>query len=434
MTERVDVLVLGGTIPGVVTALECAKLGLRVAIVFEELEFPSAPASGSSTDVATVTDAEGGWRWLVDELELGAQFSPMQGSERMRVLGASGQPVEVPELSVLGIPSSPLSTEVAAAVGQAGSFRAYLDRLKPVLTIGKEVFIAALVRKRMGKRVLDLLVTPFIADRFGEYPTAVDVALAVPGLNEAITRTGSLSTGVLAVHDAFKEREHTFALAGGWSSVAEAIHRKLAYWNVQVITANPAEVDPADGAKHLVSGFTGLVVACEPEQAERWMHVSEFGLTSITQRTYSDWKISLEWPAGLLASVEHPTLGLCSVRILESDGTSATVRVKQTRRTVPFSSFAEVGEIPTVTQITETLVSAGLEIANPPELVAAGTEIARWATLEEEHAHNGILQQLLERDTSRVVGDWLHQGVSSAAIMYAKEASQSLRRRLLGIT
>lgn len=419
MTERVDVLVLGGTVSAVVSALECAKLGLRVAMVFERLELPDAP----------VTDAEDGWRWLAEELGLSAEFVA-QPSERMRVLGVSGQPVAVPEASVLGIPSSPLSTEVVAAVGQSASLRAYLDRLKPVLTIGKEVFLSTLVQKRMGKRVLDVLVTPFVFDRFGEQPNAVDVAIAVPGLNEAITRTGSLSTGVLAVHDAFDERERVFDFACGWNSVAEAIMQKLEYWNVRVITADPTTVD----VETVVSGFAGLVVGCEPEQAERWLQVSQFGLTSIAQRTYSEWEISSPWPTGVLAHGEHPALGSCSVRILKSDGSRATVRIAQARSMRPLAEFGAATETPTAEQAAELLQSAGTTDAEPLELLRAGVTIARWATLEEEHANNGILKELAELDAARVVGDWLHQGISSAAIVHAKDEAQSLRRKLLGIT
>src|SRR5690606_30153615 len=88
---------------------------------------------------------------------------------------------------------------VRRIIGWGGAWRAYLDRLRPPLTIGQQRNLGALVRGRMGERVVDRLVAPLTAGRHGLTPDEVDVEIAAPGLNSALTRTGSLAGAVAQV-------------------------------------------------------------------------------------------------------------------------------------------------------------------------------------------------------------------------------------------
>ena len=67
----------------------------------------------------------------------------------------------------------------------------------PPLTIGHQHSLGKLVRSRLGARVLDRLVAPVPSGVYSARPDDIDVDLAAPGLNAALTRTGSL-TGAVA--------------------------------------------------------------------------------------------------------------------------------------------------------------------------------------------------------------------------------------------
>jgi oxygen-dependent protoporphyrinogen oxidase len=97
---------------------------------------------------------------------------------------------------VLGIPANPFDPDVRRIIGWRGVWRAYADRLRPVLTIGHTHSLGTLVSTRMGSRVLDRLVAPVVQGVYSAHPADIDVDLAAPGLNAALTRTGSLSGAV----------------------------------------------------------------------------------------------------------------------------------------------------------------------------------------------------------------------------------------------
>jgi oxygen-dependent protoporphyrinogen oxidase len=85
---------------------------------------------------------------------------------------------------------------VRRIIGWNGAWRAYADRMRPVLTIGKEHSLGGLVRARMGELVLRRLVAPITSGVYSADPDDIDIDVAAPGLNAALTRTGSLSGAV----------------------------------------------------------------------------------------------------------------------------------------------------------------------------------------------------------------------------------------------
>ncbi|MFV0319711.1 MAG: protoporphyrinogen/coproporphyrinogen oxidase, partial [Microbacterium sp.] len=116
--------------------------------------------------------------------------------------GVAGLPggvaAPLPEGTVLGIPASPFAPEVQQILGTRGAWRAYADRVKPVLTVGTERSLGVLVRSRLGARVLDRIVAPVTLGVYGVHPDDIDVGIAAPGLNGALTTTGSLLAAVAA--------------------------------------------------------------------------------------------------------------------------------------------------------------------------------------------------------------------------------------------
>ncbi|CAL4860952.1 FAD-dependent oxidoreductase [Microbacterium sp. MM2322] len=238
--RRARVAVVGGGIAGLVAALHCAKVGIRVTL-FESSErlggiVASAELDGTTTDVAAdgFRVAPGAFDDLIDELGLRDRVVPARDADTW-VAGPHGV-APLPEASILGIPATPFDARVRRIVGTAGAWRAYVDRLRPPLTIGVERNLGALVQKRMGARVLERMIAPLTYGIHGVPPEQVDVDRAARGLNSALTRTGSLSGAVaqqLPDTDA-ASRPSRATIDGGMSVFVNALAARLADLGVDV--------------------------------------------------------------------------------------------------------------------------------------------------------------------------------------------------------
>lgn len=216
-TPAVDVLVVGATIAGLTAARDLAMRGYRVLVIDEAVSIGGAAAG----DAAPFLDEEGDIAKLAAELDLELE-TPRQLQSRVIVADKAH---ELPKYSFMGIPATPLANDVIAVVGWGGALRAYLDRLTPVLKIGRYDNLAHLVRKRMGHRVAERMLRPVVRGTLGIDAAELAVDDAVPGLNNAITRAGSLSGGVAilmeeaANDDAKSER----LIEGGLSRLVDAL-------------------------------------------------------------------------------------------------------------------------------------------------------------------------------------------------------------------
>lgn len=197
------VIVIGGGVSGLVAARECTKVGLQVTVLEASGVFGgvirAAEVGGVRLDVGAESFATRGGvvRDLLDELGLGTEVvSPNPaGAWVAGVPGVGAAPL--PKGGVLGIPDNPFAPDVRRIIGWSGAWRAYVDRVRPPFTIGHEHSLGKLVRSRLGERVLDRLVAPVTSGVYSARPDDIDVDLAAPGLNAALTRTGSL-TGAVA--------------------------------------------------------------------------------------------------------------------------------------------------------------------------------------------------------------------------------------------
>ncbi|WP_343882463.1 protoporphyrinogen/coproporphyrinogen oxidase, partial [Leifsonia poae] len=194
------VIVIGGGMAGLVAARDCARPGFSVTLLEAGDRVGGSVASleidGLTVDAGAESYATRGGhvRELVDELGLGRDVvTPNPAGAWVRF---GSQSVPLPKAGLLGIPSSPLASDVVRAIGWAGAWRAYLDRVMPVLKIGTERSLGTLVRKRMGAKVLERLVAPVATGVYSARPDDLDIDVVAPGLNSALTRLGSLSGAV----------------------------------------------------------------------------------------------------------------------------------------------------------------------------------------------------------------------------------------------
>lgn len=248
LAAQAHVVVVGGGIAGMVAALECAKIGMRVTLVEASTALGgtvhTAEIAGHVIDVgAQGFSTRGGVvQELIDELGLGAEVVvPEAGTPWVAGLPGGGA-APLPAGGVLGIPGNPFVAEVTRVIGSRGSWRAYLDRVRPVLTIGREHSLGRLVRSRMGARVLDRLVAPVTRGTYGVAPDDIDVEVAAPGLNGALTRTGSLSGAVLQLQgdDAGAGGASLRGIRGGMHRLVAALEARLREFGVEVRTGTSA--------------------------------------------------------------------------------------------------------------------------------------------------------------------------------------------------
>jgi oxygen-dependent protoporphyrinogen oxidase len=261
------IVVIGGGVAGLVAALECAKVGVTVTLVEASDRVGgvvrSAQIDGLTIDVGAESFATRGGhvRALLTELGLEpAIVRPAAG--RAWVAGIpGGRATPLPAGGVLGIPDNPWSADVRRVIGWRGAWRAYLDRLRPPLTIGHERSLGRLVRRRMGDRVLDRLVAPVTTGVYSARPDDVDVDIAAPGLNSALTRTGSLAGAVAQLAGARTGAPGAAVegIDGGMARLPAALGDRLRELGAEVRTSTRVTAIARDGS--------GWRVALEPSGA-----------------------------------------------------------------------------------------------------------------------------------------------------------------------
>ncbi|QIG39237.1 NAD(P)-binding protein [Microbacterium sp. 4R-513] len=239
------VVVIGGGIAGIVAALECAKVGVRVTLVeaSDRLggNLRTIDVAGLELDAAVEgwSSRGGAVRALAAELGLDGQIVPANDT-RTWISGLPSGAAPLPAGTIAGVPENPWDEDVRRIIGWSGTWRAYVDRLRPPLTIGKERSLGALVRSRMGAAVLDRLVAPVSLGVYGTHPDDIDVEAVAPGLSTALTRTGSLSG---AVSDLLVDRPKGTGLeglVGGMSRLVAAAQRRLEELGVEVVLGRAA--------------------------------------------------------------------------------------------------------------------------------------------------------------------------------------------------
>ncbi|MFJ5693415.1 protoporphyrinogen/coproporphyrinogen oxidase [Arthrobacter sp. NPDC093125] len=204
VTDGRTALVVGGGISGLLAARGLAQAGLAVTLLeatgswggcVGRHEVAGLTLDSGAESFATRSSAVAD---LAGELGLSDSIvAPHPGGAWVQLPDGAR---ELPRTGILGIPANPWDQEVRRSLGFAGSLRASLDRFLPASlgTTADVTSVSALVRARMGRRVLARLVEPVVGGVHSADPALLDVDMVAPGLRTGITKHGSLAAAVAA--------------------------------------------------------------------------------------------------------------------------------------------------------------------------------------------------------------------------------------------
>lgn len=289
--NRCDVLAIGSDLAVFAAALDCARIGLKVDVWIPQADENQGPANFSHRGgvVAGLLD------------ELGVPYDI--------VIPAPG------EEEVCGIPGNPFSLRVRKALGWGGAWRVYLDRIKPVLTIGAEPNLGKLVRTRMGEAALEKLVNPVLLERYGLSADELTVDSVAQGLSQGMTRGGSLSNGVLELIAEDARIAQRVVVPGGVEAITSAAVAKLEYFAATITRVSDPTKKLANGYKKagVVLADFGEVELPEGIDTER---VAEVGISSenpgLERAIPASQHAALGMRRVLLSDPEKPPVGTLS--------------------------------------------------------------------------------------------------------------------------
>jgi len=448
-----DAVVVGRTLPALIAALDLAEVGLSVLVTAGPEDLPEGPVrdpegvlASAITRIAEPIEGTGG---ASDPRLLPETTVPSPSL----LLDREGHWAPQSTPSVLGIPAMPLSAECLRLLGTGPALRAYLDRLIPLLTIGKTKTMGELIRRRLGPVALERLSEPLLRERFGLPATEVDVALAAPGLNETLSRTGSLTGAALAYADRNVARETAAMPAGGWPLLHTALLRRLSAYAVELSEAGARELSAEEGAtwamrlsdgRRIISRSLVLdpgAELAEPHAQEAlWAPVPS--LRPPRARVHAD--IDIQGFPGVDAPADAVRVsGDRTLRLTPREAGSAAARVSEI--VAAEAQAVEAAEILTGhrgpeemarlrADIEAVLAEAGLTPAADAEW-RVHCRAAPHATLEQrERSEAALDEQLGHQPALLPVGVVFHGDELPAAIAAAQRQAVALRRRLLGLS
>ncbi|MCT9870084.1 protoporphyrinogen oxidase [Paenarthrobacter aurescens] len=248
-------VVVGGGISGLVAARELAMAGAAVTVleasdawggcvgshVVAGLQLDSGAESFATRSTA-VAD-------LARELGLADRIvAPRPGGAWVQL---PDDPRELPKTGVLGIPANPWDPEVRRSLGFSGAIRASVDRWLPAAigTSSDVTSVSSLVRARMGKRVLERLVSPVVGGVHSADPSLLDVDMVAPGLRAGVRKHGSLAAAVAAQRRGSasgpagpaKAGSAVAGLKGGMNTLVAALVADLRERGVELIAGKRAD-------------------------------------------------------------------------------------------------------------------------------------------------------------------------------------------------
>ncbi|MDT0119344.1 MULTISPECIES: protoporphyrinogen oxidase [Kocuria] len=455
-------LVVGGGVAGLTAARDLARAGLRVTLVEASDHFGGAVGAhevaglvldSGAESFATRSDAVPD---LLEELGLSDRVvTPHPAGSWLQLPEGA---VPAPKSGVLGIPADPTAPELRKPLGRAGVARARMDRALPARVGAGERSIGGLVRARMGQRVLDRLVTPFVSGVYSTHPDELDVDAVAPGLRARLRELGSLGAAAGALRTASPAGANVAGLDGGMNLLSERLVRDAERLGVKLVTRYDVialdrdprrpgwmviQRQPVNGDKTAVARGELLVMATDGPTTVRLLGTQVSDVQNFTPRSGPRIALAtlvLDCPALDSAPRDTGLLVSDDVREVRAKAlTHATAKWKWVAREagehrhVVRLSYGRAtprgsGPSPEVTLEDKHLISLALGDAStllgvpiePEQLV--GADVVRWHTAlpRTDAGHSarvtGFRRALKDVPDAAAVGAWL-SGTGLAAVV-----------------
>jgi len=225
------VVVVGGGIAGMAAARQLAVGGARVTLLEASAVLGGKVARHTVAGIPLDAGAEsfatrrGTVAAFLAGLGLGdAIVQPDPAGAWLQPAG--GAAVPLPKAGLLGIPGTPMAADVIAVIGKRAALRAQLDSLLGYAGY-KERTLGGLVRRRMGRAVLEQLVAPVTMGVHSRHPDELELDVVAPGLRSAFLSTVSLAQAVQKLRSAAPAGSAVAGIDGGIFRLVETLEAKL---------------------------------------------------------------------------------------------------------------------------------------------------------------------------------------------------------------
>ena len=249
-------IVVGGGIAGLVVARGLAIGGVSVTLLEASDRLGGKVARHTVAGIELDAGAEsfatrkGTVAALAESLGLSVELPNPSGAW---LQASADRAFPLPKTSLLGIPSIPLAADVIDVVGMGGALRATLDLLMFGFAGANERNFGRLVRRRMGRKVLERLVAPITMGIHSRHPNELDVDVVAPGLRAQLAKVGSLAQAVRELRAAAPAGSAVSGFDGGMFALVDALSNDLERRGVAVRVSSPVAAADADGVT-LASG------------------------------------------------------------------------------------------------------------------------------------------------------------------------------------
>ncbi|PJJ70541.1 oxygen-dependent protoporphyrinogen oxidase [Diaminobutyricimonas aerilata] len=223
-----NVIVVGGGVAGLVAARDLARAGVRVTVLESSERFGGQlqrhTVGGIELDAGAEAFATRGGtvQALAEELGLAdAVVAPSDAGAWLQ--RSSGDAVPLPATSILGIPGTPLASDVIRVIGWWSALRAFADALLPSVVGAKKTTLGEFVRVRMGRAVVDELVAPVARGVHSAQPDELELDRVAPGVRIALLREGSLARGVRDLRAKAPAGSAVLGLRGGVARLVDEL-------------------------------------------------------------------------------------------------------------------------------------------------------------------------------------------------------------------
>ncbi|MCU1424911.1 MAG: protoporphyrinogen oxidase [Microbacteriaceae bacterium] len=223
------VVVVGGGIAGLVFTRTLLLEGVSVTLVEASDRLGGSVARHTVGGIVLDAGAEsyatrgGTVEALVRDLGLGDEIvAPNPAGAWLQP--ADGPALPLPGTSMLGIPGSPVATDVINVIGTGAALRAFVvDALMPGTVASKSRTLGELVRRRMGDDVLEKLVAPIVEGVHSASPDDLLLERVSPHLLPALRREGSLARAVRSLRATAPAGSAVAGVRGGLTRIVDEL-------------------------------------------------------------------------------------------------------------------------------------------------------------------------------------------------------------------